>query len=139
MKKIKIGDKASEFGFKAKKAILYFYPRDNTPGCTKEACSLRDDYKKLKKLGFEVIGVSPDSEESHKKFTDKFKLPFKLIADVDKKLAKKYGVWVKKNMYGREYFGIKRTTFLIENGKIKDIIKTVDTKDHANQILKRLK
>ena len=136
MKELKIGDKAPEFS--GKTLILYFYPRDNTPGCTKEACSLRDDYKKLKEKGFEVVGVSPDSEESHKKFTKKFNLPFRLIPDQDKKLAKKYDVWVRKNMFGKEYFVIKRTTFIIMKGKIKDIIKTVDTNDHANQILKRL-
>ena len=140
--KLKIGDKAPEYNILkkyGKKLVVYFYPKDNTPGCTKEACSLRDGYSKLKEQGFIVIGVSPDSEESHGKFRNKFKLPFELIADTDKKLSKKYGVWVKKNMFGREYFGIKRTTFVIENGKIKKIFKTVDTEDHANQILKALK
>ena len=140
--KLKIGDKAPEYNILEKygeNIILYFYPKDNTPGCTKEACSLRDGYLKLKEQGFTVIGVSPDSEQSHKKFSGKFKLPFELLADTDKKLAKKYGVWAKKNMFGREYFGIKRTTFIIESGKIKKIFKTVDTEDHANQILKALK
>ena len=137
MAELKIGDNAP--GFKGKTLALYFYPKDNTPGCTKEACSLRDGHKKLKKAGIEVVGVSPDSEQSHKKFTEKYKVPFKLIADPDKILAKKYGVLGEKTMFGKSFFGIKRTTFIIEKGKIKHIIKTVDTNDHANQILKLIK
>ena len=137
MAELKIGNNAPDF--KGKTLALYFYPKDNTPGCTKEACSLRDGYKKLKKAGVEVVGVSPDTEQSHKKFITKYKLPFKLIADPDKILAKKYGVWGKKKFLGKEFFGIKRTTFIIEQGKIKHIIRTVDVKDHANQILKLIK
>ena len=137
MAELKIGNNAP--GFKGKTLALYFYPKDNTPGCTKEACSLRDGYKKLKKAGVEVVGVSPDTEQSHKKFTTKYKLPFKLIADPDKILAKKYGVWGKKKFLGKEFFGIKRTTFIIKKGKIKHIIRTVDTANHAEQILKLIK
>ena len=137
MAELKIGNNAP--GFKGKTLALYFYPKDNTPGCTKEACSLRDGHKKLKKAGIEVVGVSPDSEQNHKKFTEKYKLPFKLIADTGKTLSKKYGVWGKKKFLGKEFFGIKRTTFIIEQGKIKHIIRTVDVKDHANQILKLIK
>ncbi|MBL7058880.1 peroxiredoxin [Candidatus Pacearchaeota archaeon] len=142
MAELKIGDKAPQFKelkkYKDKTLVLYFYPRDNTPGCTKEACSFRDEFKILKKKGIEVLGVSPDSEESHEKFKDKFKLPFELVSDPDKILAKKYGVWVEKMNFGKKYFGIKRTTFIIEKNKIKQIIKTVDTKDSANQVLKKL-
>ena len=140
--KLKVGDKAPEYGSLKKygeNIILYFYPKDNTPGCTKEACSLRDGYSKLKRAGITVLGVSPDSEESHGKFRNKFKLPFKLIPDTDKKLAKKYGVWIKKDMFGREYFGIKRTTFIIEKGKVRFIFGKVDVNDHANEILKQVK
>jgi len=142
MTELKIGNKAPEFPemkkYKGKTIILYFYPRDNTPGCTKEACSFRDDYSKLKRKGLVVLGVSPDSDERHEKFKDKHKLPFELISDPDKKLAKKYNVWREKINFGKKYFGIKRTTFIIEKGKIREIIKTVDTKDSANQVLKKL-
>ena len=142
MTNLKIGDKAPQFkelkNYKDKILVLYFYPRDNTPGCTKEACSFRDEFKILKKKGIGVLGVSPDSEESHEKFKTKLNLPFELISDSDKKLANKYGVWVEKINFGKKYFGIKRTTFIIEKNKIKEIIKTVDTKDSANQVLKKL-
>ena len=133
------GEMRSLKDYEGKKLILYFYPRDNTPGCTKQACSLRDGIKDLKKAGIQVVGVSPDSEESHQKFKDKFELNFELLVDEDKTLAKKYGVWVEKNMYGRKYMGIKRTTFLIdEKGVILKIFKTIDVKEHADQILKNL-
>lgn len=149
MTKLKEGDKAPYFSsknqngeivelkqFVGKKIILYFYPKDNTPGCTAEACNLRDNYNELRKMGYEVLGVSPDSDISHKKFADKQNLPFTLLTDTDKKIIKNYGVWGLKKMYGREYEGVFRTTFLInENGIIEKIIEKVKTKDHANQIL----
>jgi len=122
--------------YKNKKVILYFYPKDNTPGCTDEACNLRDNYEELKKQGFEVIGVSPDSEKSHEKFIEKHSLPFKLIADENKELMKKFGAWGEKKMYGKTYDGVLRTTFVIsENNKIENIIEKVKTKDHTKQIL----
>ena len=121
-----------------KKIVLYFYPKDSTPGCTAQACSLRDGYEDLKKAGFEVIGVSADSEASHQKFIAKQNLPFQLIADVDKILSEQFGTWGEKSMYGRKYMGMFRTTFIInENGVIERIIlpKEVNTKTHASQIL----
>lgn len=122
--------------FKGKKLVLYFYPKDDTPGCTAQACDLRDNYKQLLKAGYAVIGVSPDDEKKHKKFIAKYDLPFDLLADTDNKIAGAYGVWVEKSMYGRKYMGIARTTFLIdENGKLTDIIEKVDTKAHTGQIL----
>lgn len=122
--------------FKGKKLVLYFYPKDDTPGCTAEACNLRDNYAKLKKTGYEVIGISSDSEKSHVKFIKKFNLPFRLIADEDKSIHEKFGTWVEKSMYGRNYMGTARTTFLInEKGIIEEIIDKVDTKEHTNQIL----
>lgn len=121
--------------FKGKKVILYFYPKDNTPGCTTEACNFRDNYQSLLNDGFEVIGVSIDSEQSHQKFIAKFELPFTLLADDDQKIVNDYGVWVEKNMYGRKYMGTARTTFVIdENGIIQHIIKKVDNKNAAQQI-----
>lgn len=123
--------------FKGKKVVLYFYPKDQTPGCTAEACSLRDNYKALQKQGYEVLGVSTDNEKSHQKFIAKEKLPFRLLADVDKTLHTKYGTWVEKSMYGRKYMGTARVTFIIdEKGVIEEIIEKVDTKNHADQILK---
>ncbi|TVR79909.1 MAG: thioredoxin-dependent thiol peroxidase [Chitinophagaceae bacterium] len=122
--------------FKDKKVILYFYPKDNTPGCTKEACDFRDNYASLTKKGFEVIGVSADDEESHKKFINKFDLPFTLIADTDKKLCNSYGVWGEKKFMGKVYDGIHRMTFVIdEKGKIEKIFKKVDTKEPTKQVL----
>lgn len=122
---------------KGKKIILYFYPKDNTPGCTAEACSLRDNYEELLKKGFVVLGVSPDTEKSHKGFAEKFHLPFPLIADHDKKIMTAYGAYGEKTMYGRKVTGVIRTTFIIdEKGLIEKIIKKVDTKDHAPQIFK---
>jgi len=143
------GDKAPEFtsvdqngkpiklsDYKGKKLILYFYPKDNTSGCTAEACSLRDGYEQLGDLGFEVVGVSPDSEKSHQGFIKKYELPFRLIADTDQRVATLYGVWAEKKMYGRSYMGILRTTFIIdEKGAISQIISKVNTSDHIKQIL----
>ncbi len=124
--------------FTGKKLALYFYPKDNTPGCTAQACSLRDGYADLVKAGYAVVGVSVDSEDSHRKFIEKFDLPFPLIADVDKKLVQEFGVWQEKKNYGKTYMGTVRTTFLIdETGTIRRIIagRSVDTKNHAGQIL----
>ncbi|MDF2517856.1 MAG: thioredoxin-dependent thiol peroxidase [Sphingobacterium sp.] len=121
--------------FKGKKVILYFYPKDNTPGCTTEACNFRDNYQSLKKDGFEVIGVSVDNEASHKKFITKHELPFQLLVDEDKNLVEAYGVWVEKNMYGKKYMGTARTTFVIdEQGIIQHIIRKVDNKNASQQI-----
>ena len=125
--------------FAGKKVVLYFYPKDNTPGCTAEACSLRDGYDNLRKAGYEVIGVSADNAASHQKFIAKQNLPFNLIADTDKKLSETFGTWGEKSMYGKLYMGMMRTTFLIdEQGIITRIIlpKEVNTKEHAGQILK---
>ena len=121
--------------FLGKKVILYFYPKDNTPGCTTEACNFRDNYQSLLKDGFEVLGVSIDSEQSHQKFISKHELPFNLLADEDHKIVNDYGVWVEKNMYGKKYMGTARTTFLIdEQGTIQHIIKKVDNKNASQQI-----
>jgi peroxiredoxin Q/BCP len=151
--KLKIGDKAPEFkgvdengenislsNFKGKNIILYFYPKDNTPGCTNEACNLRDNYNMWLEKDYEVIGISPDSQQSHQKFIDKHKLPFTLISDPDKVIIKQYGTWGPKKLYGREYEGLLRTTFVInENGTIENIFEKVKTKDHTNQILETIK
>ena len=123
--------------FRGKKLVLYFYPKDMTPGCTAESCNLRDNYKVLLKQGYEVLGVSTDSEKSQQKFIAKEKLPFRLLADTDKSLHSKFGTWVEKSMYGRKYMGTARTTFVInENGVIEEVIEKVDTKNHTDQILK---
>lgn len=123
-----------------KKIILYFYPKDNTPGCTAQACSLRDGYAQLVREGFVVIGVSPDSAESHQKFIEKKSLPFTLLSDADHTVAKAYGTWGLKKFMGREYMGILRNTFIINpEGIIEKIFDKVDTKDHFNQILKSYK
>jgi peroxiredoxin Q/BCP len=123
--------------FTGKKVILYFYPKDNTPGCTAEACNLRDNYDSLLKEGFAVIGVSPDSEKSHKGFSGKYSLPFPLVADTSKKILNDYGVWGEKKMYGKSYFGVIRTTFVIdEKGIIEKIITKVETAGHTEQIFK---
>jgi peroxiredoxin Q/BCP len=133
------GSRVSLTDFKGKKVVLYFYPKDDTPGCTAEACNLRDNYSDLLDKGFAVIGVSPDTEKSHLKFSEKYNLPFPLIADPEKKILGEYGVWGEKNMYGKKVFGVKRTTFLIdENGIIEKIIAKVDTKNHSAQIFKNL-
>lgn len=132
------GKKLSLAGFRGKKLVLYFYPKDDTPGCTAEACSLRDGYSEFLKKGFEVVGVSPDNENSHSRFAEKYHLPFPLIADPDKKILEAYGTWGEKNMYGKKVFGVIRTTFIIdEEGVIEKIISKVDTKDHAGQIFRQ--
>ena len=127
-------------GFKGKKLILYFYPKDNTPGCTAESCNLSDNYEFWISKGYEVVGVSPDSVASHMKFVEKFGLKFDLIADTEKVILQDYGVWGEKVNYGKTYMGVVRTTFVIdENGIIEKIFKKVDTKEHTNQIVKDLK
>ena len=136
-----VGDKAPEIlgiNYKGKKLVLYFYPKDSTSGCTAQACNLRDNYDALRQAGYEVVGVSVDSEKSHQKFIEKNSLPFPLIADTDKKLVEQFGVWGEKSMYGRKYMGTFRTTFIInEEGIVERIIgpKEVKTKGHAAQIL----
>lgn len=122
--------------YRGKKMVMYFYPKDDTPGCTAEACNLRDNYNALQSKGYEILGISSDDEKSHQKFIKKYDLPFTLVADTDKSIHEKYGTWVEKSMYGRKYMGTARTTFIInENGKIEDIIEKVDTKNHTEQIL----
>lgn len=152
MNKVKEGSKAPDFistdqngkpvslsKLKGKKVILYFYPQDNTPTCTEEACNLRDNHSKLKKKGFKVIGISPDSERKHQNFIKKFKLPFDLVADVDMKIIQAYGVWGEKNLFGRTYDGVLRTTFVIdEEGVVIKRIDNVKSKAHAQQILDEL-
>jgi thioredoxin-dependent peroxiredoxin len=131
------GNTISLVDFKGKKLVLYFYPKDNTPGCTAQACNLRDNYAALLKKGFAVVGISADDIKSHKKFETKFSLPFPLIADETHAIAEKYGVWQLKKFMGREFMGIVRTTFLIdEAGKIAHIINKPDTKNHTEEILK---
>jgi peroxiredoxin Q/BCP len=133
------GEKVSLGDLKGKKVILYFYPKDNTPGCTAEACNLRDNYKELTDMGFEVIGVSADSEKSHQNFIAKYDLPFNLISDREKTVLKAYGAWGIKKNYGREYEGIIRKTFIIdEEGTLVKIFNKVDTKNHTEQILEAL-
>ena len=150
MNKLKIGDKAPSIisidqngdkitldQFKGKKVVLYFYPKDMTPGCTAQSCNLRDNYDDLKENGYEVLGCSIDGADSHKKFINKYDLPFSLISDEDKKVVNDYGVWGLKKFMGREYEGIHRITFLIDSdGMIEDIITKVKTKEHTLQILK---
>lgn len=152
MEALKAGDKAPDFqgkdqngnlikqsDFTGKKMILYFYPKDNTPGCTSEACDFRDNYEMWLSKGYAVIGVSADSEASHKKFAEKHELPFPLIADEDKTIIQAYGVWGEKNLYGKKSMGIKRTTFVIdENGIITNVFKQVKSKTHTNQILEKI-
>ncbi|MCB0478291.1 MAG: thioredoxin-dependent thiol peroxidase [Crocinitomicaceae bacterium] len=150
--KLKVGDKAPELSgkdqdgkavsladYKGKKLILYFYPKDLTPGCTAESCNFRDHYQDLAAKGFDVLGVSADDENKHQKFIEKHELPFRLLADVDKKVINAYGVWGPKKFMGREYDGINRTTFIInEEGKIQLIIEKVKTKESTEQILAEL-
>ncbi len=152
MGSLKAGDKAPHFegvnqngekitlpDFSGKKLILYFYPKDNTPGCTAEACNLNDNYEMWLKKGFEVVGVSPDSEKSHLKFIDKYNLKFNLISDTDKEILQAYGAWGEKKLYGRVYMGVLRKTFIIdEKGVIVSIFEKVKTKDHTNQIITTL-
>lgn len=146
---LQVGDKAPAFegvdqngdpitltDFAGKKLVLYFYPKDNTPGCTLQACNLRDNYDALLDAGYAVVGISSDSEKKHQNFINKFDLPFPLIADVDKSIHEQFGTWVEKQMYGRKYMGTARTTFVIdEHGVIAEIIDKVKTKDHTAQIL----
>ncbi len=146
---LKIGDKAPDFSgkdqggkvislssFVGKKLVLYFYPKDNTPGCTAEACDLRDNYERFLNMGYEVVGVSKDNEKSHKSFADKFNLPFSLISDTDTKILQDYEAWGEKKFMGKVYMGILRKTYIIdENGLISDIIEKVDTKNHSRQII----
>jgi len=147
---LKEGDKAPAFAakdqndndislnmFRDKKVVLYFYPKDDTPGCTAQACNLRDNYSQLMKEGYAVIGVSADDVKSHKKFETKFSLPFPLLADVNQTVSQAYGVWGEKQMFGKKFMGITRTTFLIdEKGIIKKIIDKPDTENHTEQVLK---
>jgi thioredoxin-dependent peroxiredoxin len=147
---LKAGDKAPDFttrdqdgkpvslsDFKGKKVVLYFYPKDQTPGCTKEACNLRDNFSALTEAGYTILGVSTDDEASHREFREKYDLPFTLLADTDKSLNQKYGVWIEKERDGKKYWGTARTTFLInEEGVITEVIDKVNTEAHANQILK---
>jgi peroxiredoxin Q/BCP len=153
MNNIEIGKKApkivgiDQFGkeiklsnYLGKKLIIFFYPKDNTPGCTAQACNLRDNYSILQKAGFEIIGISIDSEASHQKFSDKHSLPFPLLADTEKKIVNDYGVWGEKKFMGRTFLGTKRTTFVIdEKGNIEKIFDKVKTKAHAEQILESYK
>lgn len=153
MAQLKVGDPAPLFtgkdqngkeislaNLRGKKVILYFYPKDNTPGCTAEACNLRDNYSGLISKGFEVIGVSADSETSHQKFIGKYDLPFTLISDPDRKILEAYSAWGKKTLYGRIFMGILRKTFVIdEKGIIIGIFDKVDTKNHTSQIFQTLK
>mgnify|MGYP000925339676 FL=1 len=149
MSSIEIGDKSPAFSgvnqdgktvsltdFQGKKLVLYFYPKDDTPGCTAESCNLSENYHRFQEQGYEVLGVSPDTEKKHQKFIDKYQLKFDLLADTEKEVIQAYGVWVEKNMYGRKYMGVARTTFIIdENGMIEDVLKKVKTKEHTTQIL----
>jgi peroxiredoxin Q/BCP len=153
MMALKVGDKAPAFklknqngeiislsDLKGKPVVLYFYPKDDTSGCTKEACNFRDEFPKFGKLKAEIIGVSADSVESHRKFADKYKLPFNLLADEKKEIVEKYGVWKEKNMYGRKYMGIERTTFIIDaDGKINKIFPKVKVDDHNKEVMDALK
>lgn len=130
------GKKISLSAYKGKKLVLYFYPKDDTPGCTSEACNLRDNYSLLRRKGFEIVGISPDDETSHKKFEKKFYLPFTLIADTSHQILEKYGVWGKKKMFNNEYMGVIRTTFIIdEKGVIRKIFYKPNTKAHAEEII----
>lgn len=150
---LKVGSKAPDFGvpdqdgklvkltdFKGKKVVLYFYPKDATPTCTTEACNLRDNYKALQRAGYEVLGVSTDTAKSHQKFIAKEKLPFSLLADTEKKMHDAYGTWIEKSMYGRNYMGTARVTYIIdEKGVIIEVIEKVASKIHASQILGEVK
>ncbi len=149
MSPIKEGDAAPDFSasnekgeivhladYRGKKLVLYFYPKDDTPGCTAEACSLRDGYPRFQAQGYEILGVSPDSVKKHVKFQEKYNLPFNLLADEDHAVSEAYGVWGEKKFMGRAYMGINRTTFVIdENGKIERVIAKVDNENHSEQLL----
>jgi len=150
---LKVGDKAPAFklknqdeetislsGLKGKPVVLYFYPKDDTPGCTKEACNFRDEFPKFGKLKAEIIGISTDSVKSHKKFAEKYGLPFNLLADEKKQVVQEYGVWKEKNMYGRKYMGIERTTFIINSdGRIANIFPKVKVDEHNKEVMEALK
>ena len=137
---IRTEKKISLKDYLGKKVVLYFYPKDDTSGCTKEACSFRDDFPKFVKSGSVILGVSPDSVKSHKKFSEKYNLVFDLLADEEKKVVEKYGVWKEKSMYGRKYMGVERTTFIIdEKGKIKKIFNKVKVDGHNIEVLEALK
>ena len=152
MTHLKVGDKAPLFkglnqkgkeislnDYSGKKLILYFYPKDNTPGCTAESCNLNENYNAWLAKGYDVVGVSPDSVQSHVKFADKFGFQFNLIADTEKEILQAYGAWGEKSMYGKKYMGVLRTTFIIdEKGVIVEIFEKVVTKDHTNQIIQAL-
>jgi peroxiredoxin Q/BCP len=152
MAELKVGQKAPDFtllndagekvklsGYKGKKVVLYFYPKDDTPGCTTEACNFRDGIKEIEKHGAVVLGVSADPVESHKKFKNKFELNFPLLSDPDKKMIESYGVWKEKSMYGKKYMGIERTTFIIDgHGKISHIFPKVKVSDHYDEVLEAL-
>lgn len=148
---LKVGDQAPDFSglnqdgeqitlnkYKGKKLILYFYPKDDTPGCTAESCNLNDNYQMWLSKGYEVVGVSPDKVKSHKKFAAKFKFAFNLIADPQTEIIQAYGVWGEKSMFGKKYMGVLRTTFVIEDGIIREIFDKVDTQNHTDQIIKTL-
>jgi thioredoxin-dependent peroxiredoxin len=133
------GEKVSLAGFAGKNLILYFYPKDDTPGCTAEACNLNENYTQWIEKGYEVVGVSPDSIKSHLKFAGKYGLKFNLIADENKTILEAYGAWGEKKMYGKPYMGVLRKTFVIDgNGNVAEVFEKVDTKDHTNQIIKAL-
>jgi peroxiredoxin Q/BCP len=150
---LNVGDKAPSFklknqdakvislaDLKGKPIVLYFYPKDDTSGCTKEACNFRDEFPKFGKMKAEIIGVSADSVESHKKFAEKYKLPFNLLSDEKKEVVEKYGVWQEKSMYGRKYMGIVRTTFIIDSsGKISKIFPKVKVEEHNSEVMEALK
>jgi peroxiredoxin Q/BCP len=132
-KKVRLAD------FKGKKLVIYFYPKDDTPGCTAEACNIRDNYTELTSKGIQVVGISPDDGNSHTKFVTKYKLPFTLLSDPDHIVLELYGAWGEKNNYGKKYFGVLRTTYIVsENGMIEKVIPKVDTADHTKQILNAL-
>jgi peroxiredoxin Q/BCP len=134
------GTKVTLNDFKGKNVVLYFYPKDNTSGCTKEACNFRDDFPKFGKLNAVILGVSPDSVESHKKFSGKYDLPFKLLSDEKKEIVEKYGVWKEKSMYGRKYMGVERSTFIIDkDGKVKRVFRKVKVADHNKEVTEALK
>ena len=130
------GEKINLGDFSGRKLVLYFYPKDDTPGCTAQACNLSENYKQLQAQGYKVLGVSPDTAKKHQKFIEKYNLNFDLLADVDKETIQAYGVWVEKSMYGKSYMGVARTTFIIdEKGIILDVIEKVNTKEHTGQII----
>ncbi len=151
-KELEVGDSAPNFtltssegkevsltDFLGKKVVLYFYPKDMTPGCTTEACSFRDNYSAIKKRGAEVIGISADSTSLHQRFIGKYQLPFILLSDIDKEVVKLYGVWKKKSLYGKLFYGIVRSTFIIdEKGKIKSIFMNVKVKNHTEEVLQNI-